>query len=620
MIPKDLHMMSENPVNARMSDRTGQKIGNYCLVRLLGKGNLSEVYLGEHVQQKTQVAIKIFLTPLPVYDQKKFLVEVKCLQELEHPHIVRILEAGVDGDNHFLAMTYASNGSMRQYYPVGIHLPPQRVLSYVQEITSALQYLHEHKLIHHNIRPDNLLLDENRGILLSECGLTTIAKSSRSQDMQEITGAIAYMAPEQLKGQPCPASDLYALGIIAYEWLSGEVPFQGTFREIALHQVFTPPPPLHEKVPEITSSVEEVVLITLAKEPDWRFSNAQAFANALEHACNSGLSALELRTFFKSNLSPNIVSKLDKMLAPSNVEPVTQKLLEIDTPSSPSVPLATTIQNVPVHSRPSTKRVALLATLAFLVVAISGASLIYAAVLRSAHLQTQVASTSHTNTAAATRTFQNAQASAQTQALVEATTTVTAENNLYAQATRGTPVIDDSLHFNDRDSWDVNASSAGERCLFTGSAYHVIEPQQGEFQYECFANTSNFSNFAFQAQMTILKGDEGGLVFFADKAHKSYCVFGLTSDGKYDTSLVDCTGNAWFGITGQKVVGHQSLQSNLLTVIAYNQNVSLYVNKQYVVSFKEEKGLRSGEIGMYVYDNRSATTDVAFNDALVWQL
>src|SRR5579884_4312846 len=157
-----------------MSDRTGQKIGNYCLVRLLGKGNFSEVYLGEHVQRKTQAAIKIFQTQLPICDQKKFLTEVKILQQLEHPHIVRILEAGVEGDTPFLAMTYASNGSMRQYYPSGIHLPLQRVLYYVREVTSALQYLHEHQLIHHDIRPENLLLDGNHRILLSDSDLTTI--------------------------------------------------------------------------------------------------------------------------------------------------------------------------------------------------------------------------------------------------------------------------------------------------------------------------------------------------------------------------------------------------------------------------------------------------------------
>src|SRR5689334_6865695 len=212
-----------------MSDRTGQKTGNYRLVRLLGKGNFSEVYLGEHVQRKTLAAIKIFQIQLPLCDQKKFLAEAKLLQFLEHPHLVRILEAGVDGDTPFLAMTYAANGSMRQYYPAGIHFPPQRVLSYVREVTSALQYLHEHQLIHHDIRPENLLLDGNRSILLSDCELTTIAKSSRVQDMQEITNSIAYMAPEQLKGQPCPASDQYALGATAYEWLSGEVPFHGTF-------------------------------------------------------------------------------------------------------------------------------------------------------------------------------------------------------------------------------------------------------------------------------------------------------------------------------------------------------------------------------------------------------
>jgi serine/threonine protein kinase len=605
-----------------MNDRTGRKIGSYCLVRLLGRGNFSEVYLGEHMQRKTQAAIKIFRTQLPACDQKQFLAEVKVLQALEHPHIVRILEAGVEGDAPFLAMTYASNGSMSQYYPAGIHFPPQRVLSYIREVTSALQYLHDHQLIHHNIRPENLLLDEKLGILLSDCSLASIAKSSRSQDMQEITSSIAYMAPEQLKGQPCPASDQYALGITAYEWLSGEVPFHGTFREIALQQVFMPSPPLHEKVPEIMSSVEEVIQIALAKEPNWRFGSVRAFAHALEHACSSGQPALELRTFFRPNSSPDVVNKLDKRLAPVDVEPVTQEFLDPGTPSSLSLPLASAVQNAPGRSRPLTKKAILLVILAFFVV-MSCAGLIYASVLRPAQLRTQVAPTSRSNALVATQTAQaysNEEATTQAQALPEATATAAAENNLYIHAIRGVPVINDALRNNSGNSWSDGTSSKGESCLFTGGAYHAVEPQPGGI-YPCFDNASNFQNFAFQVQMTILKGDAGGLVFEANKTHTEYGFFQLLSDGTYRYGYSGVSGGiGFFGylLYPSPIVGQISPQSNLLTVIVRNGEAFMYVNARYVVSMAGDSAA-GGEVGVFAHDN-TLSTDVAFSNARVWQL
>src|SRR5205823_592889 len=138
-----------------------------------------------------------------------------------------------------------------------------------------------------------------------------------------------------LKGKPCPASDQYALGIVTYEWLSGGCPFHGSFTEVASQHVFVPPPPLHEKVPDISLAVEEVVQIALAKEPKRRFASMRAFANALEQASKSDQSPLEARTFSLPSLSslPNV--QADEARQPSSQEQSSQSLPTLLVPQRP---------------------------------------------------------------------------------------------------------------------------------------------------------------------------------------------------------------------------------------------------------------------------------------------
>lgn len=140
---------------------------------------------------------------------------------------MRVLECSVEKGVPFLAMSYAPGGSLRQRYPLGTRLPLEQVAQYVSQIASALQYAHERKLIHRDIKPENMLLGENEQLLLSDFGLVLLVQSTGSQTTKEMAGTVPYMAPEQLQGKPQPASDQYALGIVAYEWLSGERPFRG---------------------------------------------------------------------------------------------------------------------------------------------------------------------------------------------------------------------------------------------------------------------------------------------------------------------------------------------------------------------------------------------------------
>jgi len=269
-----------------MTDHIAQQFGNYRLVRHLGRGAFSDVYLGIHVHLKTPAAIKLLHTELTSSDVEKFRNEARTIARLEHPHIVRVLDFGIEDHTPFFVMVYAPNGTLRQRHPKGSILSLATIVSYVTQIAGALQFAHNQKFIHRDIKPENMLLGRHNEVLLSDFGFVQIAQSSISQSTKEMAGTVPYMAPEQFHGKPRFASDQYALGIVVYEWLTGDRPFQGSVLEIATQHMINAPPPVRVKNPAVPPEVEEVLLTTLAKEPQQRFATVQAFANALQQASN----------------------------------------------------------------------------------------------------------------------------------------------------------------------------------------------------------------------------------------------------------------------------------------------------------------------------------------------
>ena len=273
-----------------MRDHVGQQLGTYQLIQLLGQGHWGSVYLGEHLHLHTQAAIKVLHGPWADSEVEGFLNEARTLAHLRHPHIVRVLDFGVQEGTPFLVMEYAPRGSLRQLHPKQMRLPLETVVSYVKQVASAIQYAHEQRLIHRDLKPENLLLGHDQQVWLSDFGLAIVAHSARSQPFQQTAGTLAYMAPEQLQGHPTPASDQYALGVVAYEWLAGERPFSGSYTEVAVKHTLTSPPSLCEKVPTLPSTVEHVVFRALAKDPNERFPTVEAFATALEEASREDVS------------------------------------------------------------------------------------------------------------------------------------------------------------------------------------------------------------------------------------------------------------------------------------------------------------------------------------------
>ncbi len=265
-----------------MADRVGQQFGNYRLVTLLGQGGFAEVYLGQHLRLNQQAAIKVLHAHLSDIEAEHFQQEAQTIATLVHPAIIRVFDYDVQDSVPFLVMDYAPGGTLRRRYPRGSRLPLPQIVSYVKQVADALQYAHDQKFIHRDVKPENMLLGRREEVLLSDFGIATIAHSTSSLGVQGTSGTLAYMAPEQIEGHPRAASDQYALGVAAYEWLCGSRPFEGSVVEVMVQQLTMPPPPLQERVPTISAEVERVVLRALAKDPKARFASVAAFAEALE--------------------------------------------------------------------------------------------------------------------------------------------------------------------------------------------------------------------------------------------------------------------------------------------------------------------------------------------------
>jgi peptide/nickel transport system substrate-binding protein len=274
-----------------VADRLGQQFGNYRLVSLLGQGGYAEVYLGHHVRLDLQAAIKVLHAHLTDSEAEHFQQEAQTIARLAHPSIIRVFDFDVQDGTPFLVMDYAPNGSLRQRYPKGSLVPIPQIVSYVKQMSAALQYAHDKKFIHRDVKPENMLLGQHQEVLLSDFGIATIAHSTSSLNVgaEGTSGTLAYMAPEQIEGHPRAASDQYALGVVVYEWLCGERPFEGSASEVMAQHLSMSPPSLRERMPEIPPEVEQVVLRSLAKDPKARFASVAAYSAALEQASQHAL-------------------------------------------------------------------------------------------------------------------------------------------------------------------------------------------------------------------------------------------------------------------------------------------------------------------------------------------
>ncbi|MBK8782857.1 MAG: SUMF1/EgtB/PvdO family nonheme iron enzyme [Anaerolineales bacterium] len=278
-----------------MENLTGQYIDRYEILELLGKGGMAMVYKAYDSRLEREVAIKIIrrdaFPPENLHDVlKRFEREAKSLARLSHPNIVKVMDYGEYGDSPFLVLEYLSGGTLKQ--KIGAPVSWKEAVRLLLPIARGIEYAHNHGVVHRDIKPANILITENGEPMLSDFG---IVKVFHGEEISTLTGsgvAIGtpeYMAPEQWTGETGPGSDIYSLGVIFYEMVTGRRPYiADTPGGVFFKQVTEPLPFPREFVPDLPESVERFLLIALAQKPEDRYQSMSEMASVFENLQNDG--------------------------------------------------------------------------------------------------------------------------------------------------------------------------------------------------------------------------------------------------------------------------------------------------------------------------------------------
>ena len=277
-----------------MDDLTGTTLGDYELLRLLGRGAMAAVYLAEQKSLARRVAVKVLNADLArdAAYVDRFEHEARSAASLVHAHIVQVYEVGVDTGRHYLAQEYVPGGSLGQLIESDGALAPSRVLSILWQVAEALSEANSRGLVHRDIKPDNLMLDRSGAVKVADFGLARLTEAATPRLTREglTLGTPLYMSPEQVEGREVDSrSDLYSLGVTAYHLLTGAPPFDGeTALAVAVRHLNDTPEPMHKRRASLPDELVEVVERLMQKAPDQRFSSPSELLEALQVVAKQG--------------------------------------------------------------------------------------------------------------------------------------------------------------------------------------------------------------------------------------------------------------------------------------------------------------------------------------------
>jgi serine/threonine protein kinase len=269
----------------------GDAFGEYVIDEKLGEGGMGIVFRAIH-EDGGVVALKVIKPGLvtDVNTARRFAREARAAGEVDHPHLIEVIDAGDVDSIGYLAMHYVPGKSLDDRIRDHGPLPVDDMTKIVGEIASALDALHAAGLVHRDVKPSNILLDEERGALLTDFGLAKRRDYSMLTAPGQMLGTLDYIAPEMLRGsEPGASADLYALGCVVFECLAGTPPFGGrSMFEVGMAHLGDEPPDPCAGRPDAPPGLSESVLSALAKEPADRPASATAYAEMLIAAVRSG--------------------------------------------------------------------------------------------------------------------------------------------------------------------------------------------------------------------------------------------------------------------------------------------------------------------------------------------
>ena len=272
-----------------MSSLIGQSLGRYHILEQLGEGGMASVYKAYDTRLERNVAVKIirtdqFAPSMLAQVLKRFEREAKSLARLSHPNIVHVHDYGEFQDTPYLVMEYLPGGTLKS--KLGTPMPWRDAIQILHPIALALAYAHEYNVVHRDIKPANILLTEKGLPMLSDFGIAKILENEQTTALTTTgmgIGTPEYMAPEQWTGQAGPLADLYALGVVLYELVTGRKPYTAdTPAAIMLKQANDPLPRPRQFVPDLPEAMENLLFKALAKHPEDRYQSMGEFATAMD--------------------------------------------------------------------------------------------------------------------------------------------------------------------------------------------------------------------------------------------------------------------------------------------------------------------------------------------------
>lgn len=635
-------------------------LGRYLLRTFLGRGGSGEVYLADDPVSQRSVAIKIIWVENKDKRQtgsakqalRPFRREIKALSLLKHPHILPLIAAGeqaIQGRRcAYLVMPYCKEGSLDywlQRHFAGVPIPPETATHMINQLADALQQMHNLQIIHQDVKPSNVLLHHWTApdlpeVLLADFGIAKFLMALSSSSDGTIRGTHAYMAPEQWEGLPVPASDQYALAVMAYELLTGTLPFEEASPVRMMYQHLHTPPPLPSAInPLLSGRVDRVLLKALEKEPRDRFPCIAAFAYALWRTARSAAAypgsvedePIVQRFEEARDASEEEDEPWDRFWEPApshRLSPAVKRaqLFGAARPFSP--PRAHRRVSHRVHERPREQLPGVLFFPRLQTIGRIGGPLILiflVLLLGGMWMRTQ-GGTYHVSLFPWGEHVYSVQpgvvpySDATTTALAYVATDTALNPNPYPPH-HGNLILDDTLRDDSGwEGWDAYNSSlshAADQCAFTGGAYHVTAVA-GDSNQDCVADWSAFSDFAYEVRMTILQGDAGGLSFRSNQTG-GYVLL-VHQDGRYELDVVKSSTQIVLLHGVAQAWKNGENQSNIVAVVVLGSDIKVYINHQFVAHVSDSTS-GSGQVGLIADSSKSTLpTNVAFTDARVWNL
>lgn len=631
----------------------GVQLGRYRLLHLLGSGGMGEVYVGEDTHIHRQVAIKVIraeAAPYPNSEAAKesarlFQREVRAIAMLDHPHILPLFDYGEENIKGtsltYMVMPYRVEGSLStwlQQRSGSQIISPQEVAHYIRQAAAALSFAHNHKIIHQDVKPSNFLVrnneeDPNRpDLLLADFGIAKFTGASASMS-QSSRGTPTYMAPEQWSGQPVAASDQYALAITVYQLLTGSLPFQGRQEQVMYMHFNAEPKPPSTLNPRLTKEIDVIILRALMKKPEERFLSISAFSNAFNQAVPELNSPSTIKAPQSSMLTSDEDIRATLAISQAESQTGTTRTLNLPRGRRINVPIPSGIPDGQVirfegQGEPSA----------------SGQT--GALILTITIVPAEETVLPPKSSGADDKTFLS---NAERPRVIATTPKVTAPPSLNSAVKHplhlsrgraallvslillvvggsigifyftknsapygGTLTLDDPLNSSNSS---FNWTGA---CQFTGGANHISASKPLQVNY-CYERNINFSNFAYEVQMTIVQGVSGGIVFRTDPTNENFYYFHVHIDGSYSLDIYNnniLNSTLKSGPNSNINIGLN--QSNLIAVVANGSNIYLYVNDQHIDSISDST-FSQGEIGVAAFSTGNQT-EVVFSNAKVWTL